>query len=325
MERLIQHDHGIYQVKTPVPFPLRYVNSYLLEDGSDGYVLIDPGLHNKETKEHWNQILAAMSISLHSIHKIIVTHHHPDHYGISGWFQQQTSAPVYMLEKAYESTMSFRKIDRARERLSSFYLEEGTPVDFTKELDKNFFSFDQLVSPHPEVTILNKQETLRIGERHYRLLETAGHASGHLCLYEPNEKIIFCADHVLQRITPNISYVPNGDDRNPLQSFIQDLQRLAKLDVVKAFPGHREPITNFSQRCEDIIQHHEERLHEMLESLNEPATTYDLCLQTFGTRLTTHQFRFAIGEVAAHLVYLVLRGDVKVERKNQVRYYSKIQ
>src|SRR5690554_3427026 len=99
MKNVIEHDRSIIQVKSPLPFPIRWVNSYLIK-GAAGYTLIDPGLHTKDAKENWIQVLNELNIEFNTIEKIVLTHHHPDHYGLSGWFQEKTSAPVYMSETA---------------------------------------------------------------------------------------------------------------------------------------------------------------------------------------------------------------------------------
>ncbi|MFH5182184.1 MBL fold metallo-hydrolase [Paenibacillus sp. TAB 01] len=91
-EFTLYHEH-IYQLKVPLPFPLRWVNSYLIR-GSGGYTLIDPGLHTETSVQFWEAALHSLHIDYRDIEQIVLTHHHPDHYGLTGWFQERSGAPV---------------------------------------------------------------------------------------------------------------------------------------------------------------------------------------------------------------------------------------
>jgi len=87
----------IFQVKVPLPFPLRWVNSYVVK-GVEGYTVIDPGIHTDDAEACWHEALGLMNLKFSDIQQIVLTHHHPDHYGLSGWLQQETGAKVWMSE-----------------------------------------------------------------------------------------------------------------------------------------------------------------------------------------------------------------------------------
>jgi beta-lactamase superfamily II metal-dependent hydrolase len=95
MQQVIEHEGGITQVKVPLPFPLRWVNGYLIR-GANGYTVIDPGLHTAEAEACWEEALRERGLDYEAIERIVLTHHHPDHYGLAGWMQQKSGAPVLM-------------------------------------------------------------------------------------------------------------------------------------------------------------------------------------------------------------------------------------
>lgn len=45
--------------------------------------------------------------------------------------------------------------------------------------------------------------------------------------------------------------------------------------------------------------------------MREPRTSFELCLDIFGDRLSIHQLRFALAETIAHLVYLENEGRIE--------------
>lgn len=312
IKRVIAHDHAIWQVRTPVPYPLSFVNSYLIA-GRNGITLLDPGIHTEEAKEAWLKLFAEEEIDFSDIEKIVLTHHHPDHYGLAGWFQEQSAAPVYMSAAAHaQAVRMWGEGTTVNEELVALFRLHGMDEATAARMIPHFKSFDPLVAPHPQVTELALEETIFLGDREYELLQTDGHATGHLCFYNQQNEIIFCGDQVVERITPNVNYMPAGD-ANPLASFIESLHKLSTLSVSKAYPGHRQPLDNFAERCHDIVAHHHDRLEVMLGHLATPCSAFELCRLTFGDRLTTHQLRFAMTETLAHIVYL--ESEQRIHRR----------
>lgn len=313
IKRITEHDHAIVQVRTPVPYPFSFVNSYLIA-GRNGYTLIDPGINTEQARQSWYETIEELDIEFSDIEKIVLTHHHPDHYGLAGWIQQKSNAPVYMSEESYAQVIRMWGDDATiNEELVDFFIEHGMDNETALSMIPHFESFAEQVSPHAEVTTLRANDTIFFGDREYELIRADGHATGQLCYYHPYNEHIFCGDQVVQGMTPNVNYMPGGDP-DPLASFITSLEELSKLTIKKAFPGHRQPLDNFSERALEIIEHHRERLQKMLDLLDKPLTAYEICRLTFGYRLTTHQLRFAMTETLAHLVYMERIGQVRTQR-----------
>jgi glyoxylase-like metal-dependent hydrolase (beta-lactamase superfamily II) len=94
---------GIFQIKLPVPFPLKFVASYLVED-RDGWTVIDPGFDYPPAREIWGRGAAEVGLDLErDLARIIVTHLHPDHIGLARWLEERSGAPVWMLEGEIEN------------------------------------------------------------------------------------------------------------------------------------------------------------------------------------------------------------------------------
>ena len=304
---------GWIQVKVPLPFALRWVNSYLIPDGR-GFTLVDPGLHTPEAVQIWETVTAEQGIAYSSIHTIVLTHQHPDHYGLAGWWQQRSGAPVRMsaTARAYTSDL-WGEAPAFPERLLALYAQHGMPPEQLSGIREHLDRFVALVSPQPQlVETLEAGETLKMGGFSWDVLEAPGHAAGHLCFYQREQKIMLCGDQVLPDITPNISLIPGGDD-DPLASFLNSLDELSRLPVEQAFPGHRDPFRDFSGRIAEIRSHHEQRLSDIADELKQPCDGYEICQRLFGARVGTdsHNLRFAMAETLAHLRHLVRMGRLK--------------
>jgi len=317
------YEHGIIRVKVPVPFPLQWVNGYILRSG-DGYTIIDPGLHTDKAVDVWQTVLRELHIESDQIDRVVLTHHHPDHYGLAGWMQEWTGCDVYMSPEGHQlAKRLWGESETMTEELCSLFEQHGLPSNQLQQMREHMRGFIPLVSPQPEVRYLTEGDEWQAGELSFRTVTVSGHAYRHLVFIDEAKKLMFCGDHVLPRITPNISFIPN-EDPDPLDSFLQGLDKLATYEVEAIYPGHRDPFSDLKSRTASLKAHHEERLQTMVEQLDEPQTVYALCTSLFGERLSIHQLRFAMSETLAHLIYLSNRGQIIQEGDDDLRRFVRV-
>lgn len=117
----------------------------------------------------------------------------------------------------------------------ALFARHGMPEAVLEELTKHMESFVLWVAPQPQVTLL-REGPVRLGDRVYEAIETPGHAAGHLCFYDAEAEAIFCGDHVLPQISPNVGFIPQVE-ANPLGAYLRSLQDIGRLQVGMAYPG----------------------------------------------------------------------------------------
>ena len=76
---------GVLWARLPLPFRPDHLNAYLLDDG-DGWSVVDTGLDTAAVRAAWTGLLAG-ALGGRPVRRVILTHHHPDHVGLAGWFQ----------------------------------------------------------------------------------------------------------------------------------------------------------------------------------------------------------------------------------------------
>ncbi|CAI6082957.1 Hydroxyacylglutathione hydrolase [Paenibacillus sp. JJ-100] len=315
---------GMHRIQITMSFPLRWVNSYILTEPDGKVTLVDPGPRTAETEQEWRDALEGLGLTLQDIHQIVLTHHHPDHLGLSGWMQQMSGVPVLMSARSQEEAdYMWGPGAIIAERLPEYYRTHGMPEYKTVEIKEHMHTFISQITPLPEVTHIADGDQLQMGGKTWIAVETGGHAPGHLSFYAPESREILCGDAVLPQISPNVSLQP-GSDPEPLLSYMDGLTRLNKLTVERAYPGHRNPFTRFTERTAELLAHHEERLAKLSERLQDsPAHAYDICLHLFGERLGTHQLRFAMSETLAHLQELIRRDLARqVQQPDGIIYFQ---
>jgi glyoxylase-like metal-dependent hydrolase (beta-lactamase superfamily II) len=307
---------GIWQLKLPVPFPLRFVSVYLVE-GNDGWSILDAGYDYPPNRAAWESGAAAVGCDLgRDVGRIVVTHFHPDHIGAARWLEERTGAPVYMME---------REIPFARKLWGS---SEGGP--FVEYLIRHGMpqaaagataAVVRYALPLPdEMVPLRPGEMLAFGERTIRVIHVPGHADNQIVLHDETRGILFATDHLLLGITPNIGLWPESEP-HPLARYLESLENMRGLDADLVLPGHGPVFHDLDGRIEELIYHHEERLEVMRREISDsPKTANEVSRIVFRGTLTEHQRCFALAETLAHLDHLVLEGRAERMENETVNF-----
>ena len=312
----------IIQVQIPLPYRLNIVNCYLLR-GDEGWTLVDAGLNTAAARAQWQRAMQALDFSADDIEKIVLTHMHPDHFGLAGWWQAQAEKPmpVFLPEREKPQTQVFYR--RANtDRYHQWMLECGVDGETVDAIEGALRSTRDLTQPHPRrLDYLREQTSLRLGEREFRSIHAPGHSDGQLIFYQEAEKLMLCGDHVLMKITPNIgSWLHSQPD--PLGRYLASLSELKALEVSVALPGHKWLITDWRGRIEELLAHHDARLAHTLDALEGGArTVYEAAARLFLLeRLTPHEWRFALAETLAHLNCLRERDQAACDDRGLMRW-----
>jgi len=312
----------IVQIRIPLPYALNHVNCYLLR-GSDGWTMVDSGLNTPSAQSQWKTAFNQLDIIADDITQIVLTHMHPDHFGMAGWWQAQVDKPmpVYLPKDEKHQADMFYGVDDVDDH-HAWLLRCGMNREVSDTVSKAFTTTRNLTKPYPiEQSYIHAGETIRMGEREFRMIHAPGHSDGQLIFYDEADQLLLSGDHVLMKITPNIGLWVHTNG-NPLGRFMESLWSLADLEVRQALPGHRWLITDWRGRVEELIAHHEHRLAVTLSALDEGhATVYEIATHVFPIdRFTSHEWRFAMAETLAHLDLLERQGKLTHVDEDVWRY-----
>ncbi len=317
----------LYQAQLPLPFALRIVNCYLLR-GRDGWTIVDTGIHTPEGEATWRSIFAELQLLPEHIEQIVLTHVHPDHFGMAGWLQAAAAAngrTISVKTSPLEQAQADR-VWRSSELADNFvaYLaDNGMPLAMAATVAGRMGDTRAMTFPHPPtIEVIQPATSIRLGDRLFQTIHAPGHSDGQLLFYDADDQLLLSGDHVLMKITPNIGLWRKSDP-NPLVHFLESLHDLATLEVRLALPGHKTLITDWRGRIEELLQHHYDRLQTTLQALHAGATNpYTVSLAIFNTEhFSPHEWRFALAEALAHLEYLRQRGEINRIENGDVMHY----
>jgi glyoxylase-like metal-dependent hydrolase (beta-lactamase superfamily II) len=308
---------GVYWLRMPLPFALEHINLWLLQDG-EGWTIVDCGFGTDETRELWQEIFASR-LNGRPVTRIIVTHFHPDHFGLAAWLAERWQAPVLMTEPEFASAQAWFAASELykREAHAAMFAQHGLTRGDDETLNReNLFKRGVPALPS-RITALTDGQQLVIDGRAWRVITGYGHSPEHAALQCDELGVLIAGDMVLPRISTNVSVQPYAPDADPLGRFLDSLGRYAQLDAnTLVLPSHGLPFHGLRERVATLTQHHTARLDELMLACDEPYTAAEAMPVIFKRALDAQQTFFAMGETLSHLNYLRQRGQLARARGN---------
>lgn len=308
---------GVRWVRMPLPFALKWINLWLIEDGP-GWTLVDTGIAMEDTRTHWRTIFET-DLGGKPITRVICTHMHPDHIGLAGWIARKFDAPLWTSRLEYV-TCRMLVADTGREAPEDgtrFYRAAGWDEDALDSYRIKFGGFGKAVSRLPDAyRRLRDGETIEIGGRPWRIVVGCGHSPEHVCLWQPELKLFISGDQVLPRISSNVSVFPTEPEADPLKDWLDSCEKLAREvpDDVLVLPSHNEPFHGLHARLAHLIGGHERTLARIEKRLAQgDKRAIDLFGALFARTIGPDLIGMATGETLAHLNCLIARGRARRE------------
>jgi len=313
---------NLYKIEIPLPkSPLKSLNSYVIRD-AERHLIIDTGWNQEECLEAMQAGLGKLGVDLRET-DFFITHLHADHFGLLSSLVTETSKIYFNQPDANRFRAGFRLDDFARFARLNGYPEGELEASLQSHPGFKFRPKESLF-----FHILKEGDTIAVGDYGFRCVETPGHTPGHMCLYEPRQKVFVAGDHILNDITPNIQLW--SDDRNPLEEYFASLDKVSKLDIELVLPGHRNIFGNGRERIKELKQHHQERLDEIISILKKgdkhafqvaSEMSWDILCDSWDLFPVSQKW-FATGEAIAHLKYLKEKGIIRSELRKQRIVFS---
>lgn len=307
--------------------PLKALNVYVIK-GEDRTVVFDTGFNTEESKADLLDGLNELDLKLEDV-EVVLTHLHSDHVGLVNLFANAGSK-IYagQVDGNLINEMTGREYwDRLEGLIPLYGLEENELLT-----DENP-GYKHRLKEAIDYVELTVGEYLDVGDYHFEILDLSGHTPGHLGFYDAEKKIILSADTILDPITPNITFW-GFQYPDILNTYIETLYSLKEREIDLALATHRKIVSNVPERIDELIEHHDERLQEILDAMDveKEYTVRDISANISWRIRADHwdefpraQKWFAAGETMAHLHHLVNTDRVKMEEENGRLKFTKIE
>jgi glyoxylase-like metal-dependent hydrolase (beta-lactamase superfamily II) len=303
----------ILWMRLPLPMALDHVNVFALDDG-DGWTVVDTGFSSRRSKAIWQRLIEG-PLAGKPIKRLIVTHYHPDHIGLAGWFQAMGVELLTSRISWLYARMLVLDV-QATPSPEALLFEQRAGVDAARLAHKSAqapFNFADVVAAMPQgFTRLSEGDHLTAGQRRWRVRLGQGHAPDHITLWSEQGDVVLGGDQFLPGISANIGVYPTEPLADPLGEWLDSTRSFAPFATPDQLilPGHKLPFTGLPFRLLQMAENHEGALLRLLQHLATPHTAAQCFMPLFKREIIGDQHDMALVEAVAHLNYLLKRAQV---------------
>jgi glyoxylase-like metal-dependent hydrolase (beta-lactamase superfamily II) len=304
---------GVLWLRLPLPMTLDHVNVYALDDG-DGWTLLDTGLDSRRCREAWGALLAG-PLAGRPVRRVVVSHHHPDHVGLAGWFQARgaelvTTRTAWLYARML--TLDVQPLPTPEQM--AFWRDAGLDAaSLSARAAERPFNFADCVAPLPPgYARIAEGGQIAMGGRIWEIRCGDGHAPEHATFWSRDDGLVLGGDQFLPGISANIGVYPTEPDADPLAEWLASCARfqpLARGDHL-VLPGHKTPYTGLPVRLGQMISGHLVALDRLRAHLHRPRRALECFVPLFSRPIGPAEQGMALVEAIAHLNHLLARGEV---------------
>ena len=298
---------GVWRLRLPLPFPgVPHCNAWAVAAG-DGIVLFDTGMHEPGSLAHLERALAQVNLSLENARLVVCTHAHSDHYGQAADIVDRAGCELWMHPNHEHMTRAAQDPDAALQRRLEIARQSGVPEEplraYAEARRGQGFGISRLIEPdRPLLPGVEIETDLGM----WQVYETPGHAPSHVCMFQPEHRLLISGDHLLGRVSPFFDY---GYSPDPAGEFLNSLGIIEKLDARLCLSGHGRTFTDVQGHIDANRALVHERIQKVYFVISRAETTvYDAVPQVYGQAITPMNANWWMSETLCYLTHLEREG-----------------
>jgi len=300
---------GIYRLRLPLPWPgVPHCNAWAVKSG-DGFVLFDTGMNDPDSIENLERALGMCSLRIEDTRLIVCTHAHSDHCGQAPLIAERAGCEIWMhpshelLNDMVEDpeAVFLRRLEVAR--------QSGVPREpleryAAENKPRTSSGFAGTIEPAKELLTGVTVET-DLGP--WTAYETPGHAPSHVCLFQPERRLLISGDHLLGRISLYFEY---GHSPDPVGEFLHSLDVVERLGARLCLPGHGRTFADVHAHIEGNRKLVHERLDSVARALGEgPLSAFEIVPRVYGDTLSQQNAHWLLSKILSYLTHLQALGQ----------------
>lgn len=297
---------GIWRLRLPLDLPaVPHCNAWALRAG-DGIVLVDTGMHDRGSMANLELALEKVGYKVADIKLIVITHAHIDHCGQAPPLAERAGCEVWMHPAWKLHAATPEDIDRSIE----IALQSGVPEEPLRRWAERRRSAGsgQAGTLYSDRDLLPGVE-IETDAGTWQVIETPGHAPSHVCLHQPEQRLLITGDHLLGRVS---HYFDVGYTPDPVGEFLHSLDVVERLDARLALAGHARPFTDIPGHVaanRELLARNLAAVRARLE--HGPCTAYEVARAVYGEHFTEELAGWQMTMTTAWLTHAEALGEAE--------------
>jgi glyoxylase-like metal-dependent hydrolase (beta-lactamase superfamily II) len=298
---------GLWRLRLPLPWPgVPHCNAWAIAAGS-GIVLVDTGMHQPGSMAQLERALEQVRLRVEHVQLLVCTHAHSDHWGQAAPICERAGCELWMHPNHEHATRTAGDPDLALARRIEVGRQSGVPAaalaHYAERLREVPSGIARVVEPDQPLVDGVEVET-DLGT--WLVYETPGHAPSHVCLFQPERRLMISGDHLLGRISLYFDYDWTPD---PVAEFLSSLDVVDRLDARLCLSGHGKPFVDVPGHIEGNRKLVSERLESVLAALGgEPRTAVEISPEVYNEPLSESNASWLLSQTLCYLRHLELQG-----------------
>lgn len=310
---------GALWMRLPLPMKLDHVNVYAFAD-DDGWTIVDTGFDSRRTRQIWEKLIAG-PLAGKPIGRVIVTHHHPDHVGLAGWFQRAHGAELITTRTSWlfaRMLLLDEQMVPVDETLA-YWRSAGMEAEvFEERKTQRPFNYIDIVADMPlGFRRIKEGDVIRFGARDWDVRIGNGHAPEHATFWSRDCDLVIGGDQLLATISPNLGVYATEPEADPVGEWLESCEALSPFarDSHLVLPGHKLPYRGLPTRMRQLVDNHHSALDRVLAFLDTPRTAVECFPALYKRRIGSGEYGLALVEAMGHLNHLYRHGRVSRTRR----------
>jgi glyoxylase-like metal-dependent hydrolase (beta-lactamase superfamily II) len=305
---------GVWRLRLPLPFPfVPHCNAWAVAAG-DGVVLFDCGMHEPGSLAHLERAMDQVNLRLEHVRLLVITHAHVDHYGQAATVVERSGCDLWMHPAHEHATHAAKDPEAALQQRIEIARSAGVPPEplerWSRARRDSGAGVAELIEPdRPLLPGVEVRSDLGA----WLVIETPGHAPSHVCLFQPERRLLISGDHLLGRISLYYDY---GYTPDPVGEFLGSLDAVEAYGPRLCLPGHGRTFADVGAHIDANRALVAERLERLLTVLrgSGPVTAFEAVPGVHGAEPTPATASWWLQETLCYLRHLEVTGQAAAER-----------
>jgi glyoxylase-like metal-dependent hydrolase (beta-lactamase superfamily II) len=298
---------GLWRLRLPLPWPgVPHCNAWAIAAGS-GIVLVDTGMHQPGSMAQLERAMEQVRLRVENVNLLACTHAHSDHWGQAATICDRARCELWMHPNHEHATRTAGDPELAMARRIEVGRQSGVPTAALERYAERLRGIPSGIARviEPDRALVKGVE-IETDLGSWFTYETPGHAPSHVCLFQPERRLMISGDHLLGRISLYFDY---GWTPDPVGEFLSSLDVVEGLDARLCLSGHGKPFVDVPGHIEGNRTLVAERLGAVTAALGaEPRTAVEISPEVYNEPLSESNASWLLSQTLCYLRHLERQG-----------------